>query len=163
MLTPSQVDQVNHPNVFRFTVTSQINNVDLTGFRFSVSKELTSGGNTTPDVRDIDATKSFTDFTFGPGTWDVSAQVKTSAGITQISDACSAQVIVNEAPTPTPVPTPTPTGQVLSANLPATGPESALGGVAGLTAIGYASRAYLRSRKSVLDALRGKGRPSDQS
>ena len=72
-------------------------------------------------------------------------------------------MIVNEAPTPTPtpVPTPTPTGQVLSANLPATGPETAFGGVAGLTAIGYASRAYLRSRKSVLDALRGKGRPSD--
>jgi hypothetical protein len=66
-------------------------------------------------------------------------------------------------PTPTPVvvittptPTPTPTGKVLGTSLPATGPEALLGGVAGLTAMGYATRGYLRSRKSVLDALRGK-------
>ncbi len=88
--------------------------------------------------------------------------MKTSAGITQISDVCSAKVTV-AGPTSTPTPTPTPTkGQVLSASLPDTGPETVFGGVAGLTAIGYASRAYLRSRKSVLDALRGKGHPTDQ-
>ena len=67
-------------------------------------------------------------------------------------------------PTPTPVvvittPTPTPTGKVLGTSLPATGPEALLGGVAGLTAMGYATRGYLRSRKSVLDALRGKNQP----
>jgi hypothetical protein len=55
-----------------------------------------------------------------------------------------------------PTPTPTPTGQVLGATLPATGPETLLGGVGGLTAIGYATRGYIRSRKSLLDALRGK-------
>ena len=159
-LTPSQPDVTNHPDVFRFTVASKIVNVSLTGFRFTVSRELSGGGNTTPDVTDIDATNNFTDFTLGQGVWDVRAQVKTSAGITQISDACSAQVTVSA---PTPTPTPTPTGQVLSASLPATGPETLFGGVAGLTAIGYASRAYLRSRKSVLDALRGKGHPTDQA
>jgi hypothetical protein len=161
LLTPTQPDQVNHPDVFRFTVNSQIKNVTLTGYRFTISKEITGGGNTTPDVKDIDATKNFTDFTLGEGVWNVNAQVKTSAGITQITDACSAQVTVT-GPTSAPTPTPTPTGQVLSANLPATGPETLFGGVAGLTAIGYASRAYLRSRKSVLDALRGKGHPTDQ-
>jgi hypothetical protein len=71
-------------------------------------------------------------------------------------------------PTPTPTPvvtpapttTPTPTGEVLGvATLPDTGPEALLGGVAGVTALGYAARGYLRSRRSVLDALRGKDKP----
>lgn len=59
--------------------------------------------------------------------------------------------------TPTPV-KPTPTPQVLgtTTTLPDTGAESVLGGVAGVTALGYATRSYLRSRKSVVDALRRK-------
>jgi cell division septation protein DedD len=60
-------------------------------------------------------------------------------------------------PTPTSTPTPTKTpGEVLGVTLPDTGPEAALGGVAGLTTIGFASRAYLRSRRSLLSTLRGK-------
>jgi cell division septation protein DedD len=60
-------------------------------------------------------------------------------------------------PTPTSTPTPTKTpGEVLGVTLPDTGPEAALGGVAGLTSIGFASRAYLRSRRSLLSTLRGK-------
>jgi hypothetical protein len=50
-------------------------------------------------------------------------------------------------------------GQVLSTTatpMPATGPEAALGGMAGLTAIAVASRAYARSRKSLLGSLRRK-------
>jgi hypothetical protein len=63
------------------------------------------------------------------------------------------------SPTPTHTPTPTPTktpGEVLGVTLPDTGPEAALGGVAGLTTIGFASRAYMRSRRSLLSTLRGK-------
>lgn len=62
--------------------------------------------------------------------------------------------------TPKPTPMPTPTPKVLGATtLPDTGAESILGGVAGVTALGYATRSYLRSRKSVIDALRGKNQP----
>jgi hypothetical protein len=65
--------------------------------------------------------------------------------------------VASESPTPTPTPTQTP-GQVLgvSTNLPQTGPEDLMGGAAGLTAIGYAGRAYLRSRKSFIDSFKKK-------
>lgn len=70
---------------------------------------------------------------------------------------------VKPTPTATPVHTPTPTPKATPAvlgtstpALPDTGAESLLGGAAGLTAIGYATRSYLRSRKSVVDALRRK-------
>ncbi len=75
---------------------------------------------------------------------------------------------VTPTPTPTKAPTPTPTpkatpvvvapvepGKGSEGVLPDTGAESILGGVVGLTAMGYAARGYLRSRKSVVDALRG--------
>jgi hypothetical protein len=159
-LTPSQPDK-NKPGLFRFTVAKTIKNVTLTGYRFTVNQKSSNGDTTvSTDVKDNDATKDFADFTFGAGIWEVQAQVKTSAGITAISDECSSTVIVTqEKPSPSPTPTPTPaTPQVLGATLPATGPEAALGGIAGVTALGYAGRAYLRSRKSVIDALRGKNR-----
>lgn len=85
-------------------------------------------------------------------------------------------VVVKPTPTPTPTPVPTPTEvptpvvvpqkviivpqpQVLSTTttpqtLVQTGPEAALGGAAGLAGIAYAGRAYLRSKKSLLGALR---------
>ena len=155
-LTPSQPDKAKTPDIFRFTVESRVKNVTTTGYRFTASKD---GGSS--EVKDTDATTKYRDFTLTPGTWTVTAQVKTSAGISAINTACTATVHVNQAspsPTPSASPSPTPTkgGQVLSATLPATGPETLLGGVAGVTALGYASRAYLRSRKSVIDALRGK-------
>lgn len=64
------------------------------------------------------------------------------------------------------VPTVTPQPQVLGTTttpqtLVQTGPEAALGGAAGLAGIAYAGRAYLRSKKSLLGALR-KGNRSDQ-
>lgn len=74
-----------------------------------------------------------------------------------------------KSPTPSPTKSPTPsptkspvtpvtggTGEVLGTTLPDTGPEAALGGVAGLTAIGLASRSYLRSRKSLLSSLKNR-------
>jgi hypothetical protein len=150
----SQPDSINQPGTFRFTILGSTSNVSVTGYRFTVHQE---GATTSPDVSDTAATTNFADFTFGAGTWDVNGQVKTTAGITQISDECSTKVVVTQAsPSPVPTPTPTPTGQVLGATLPATGPETLLGGVGGLTAIGYATRGYIRSRKSLLDALRGK-------
>ncbi|GAC1369505.1 MAG: hypothetical protein NVSMB39_1400 [Candidatus Saccharimonadales bacterium] len=70
----------------------------------------------------------------------------------------TATPVPTKLPTPTPVATPAPTPKVLgvTTTLPDTGAESAFGGVAGVTALGYATRSYLRSRKSVADALRGK-------
>jgi len=56
--------------------------------------------------------------------------------------------------TPTPTPTPKEEGKVLGTTLPQTGPEAALGGMIGLTGIGVASRAYLRSRKDLKNSLR---------
>jgi hypothetical protein len=146
-LMVSQPDK-NNKNTYRFTVTSDVKGVDVSGYRFSVHQR----NSTTPtNVRDIDATLNYAEYTFGPGTWDINAQVKTSAGITAITEACNATVTVSQ---PVPAATPASSGQVLGATLPHTGPEVALGGVAGLTAIGYAGRAYVRSRKSLLDALR---------
>jgi uncharacterized repeat protein (TIGR01451 family) len=62
-----------------------------------------------------------------------------------------ASVNVNHActtPTPTPTPTPSP--------LPETGPVGALGGALGITGLGYAASAYVRSRQSLKDVLRKK-------
>ncbi|HEY2004498.1 MAG TPA: hypothetical protein VGH44_05295 [Candidatus Saccharimonadia bacterium] len=56
---------------------------------------------------------------------------------------------------------PTQTPQVLSETTPTlvqTGPATALGGAAGLAGITYAGRAYLRSKKSLLGALRKRDR-----
>lgn len=143
VLTPTVPDK-NKPSTFRFTVTPKVSNVTLTGFRFSFD-------NGTPTV-DTASDMAFVDRTVDAGkSLTVHGQVKTSAGITDVSDACSATVSVKQAVVPTQTP------QVLAATtttLPATGPETALGGVAGLTAIGYAGRAYLRSRKSLIGSLR---------
>lgn len=65
----------------------------------------------------------------------------------------------SESPTPVITSTPSATpggGEVLGATLPQAGPEAALGGMAGLTGIGLASRAYLRSRKDLRNSLRKK-------
>lgn len=159
-LTVSQPDEKNAPRTFRFTVDSKVENVALTGYRFGVSEE---GASNAVDVQDIDETQNFTDYTLGGGNWTVTAQVKTSAGVTAISAPCTAHVtVVETTPTPTITPTPTP-GQVLgTTNLPSTGPEALLGGAIGLTAIGYTARGYFRSRNSVLDALRGKDQSSNK-
>jgi hypothetical protein len=155
-LTPSQPDVKNQPGTFRFSVDSKIENVTLTGYRYTILQEGTS---TAADVRDTDATHNYSDFTLGAGTWNVSAQVKTSAGISAVNSACSTKVVVTQAVTPvTPTPVAPAPGQVLGATLPATGPEGLLGGAAGLTAIGYATRGYFRSRKNLLEALRGNRR-----
>jgi hypothetical protein len=147
-LIPKQVGG----STFSFTIKpSTTGNVKVTGYRFTFSDN-------TPVV---DQTSNTVNHDVTNGTLTVNGQVKTTAGISEISDACSATVNVT-TPTPspspsiTPSPTPTPTGQVLGASLPATGPETVFGGIAGLTGIGLASRAYLRSRKGLLDAMRRK-------
>jgi hypothetical protein len=149
ILTPSRPDATK-PNHFRFTVTPKVKNVTITGFHFNFSDHTAT---------DTAANKPFVerDVATGKGL-TVHAQVKTNAGTTKLSDACSATVsVTEETPTPTPTPTPTSTPQVLGVTtLVQTGPEAALGGIAGLSAIGWASRNYIRSRKSLLDAMRNK-------
>jgi hypothetical protein len=156
-LKPSQPNKDNDA-FFHFDVERTIKNVTLTGFRFTLNELDENGKVVSSDTTDTDADKDFFEQTFTEGTWQVQAQVKTSAGITAVNEKCSAKVVITKAtPTPTPTPSPTPTGQVLHASLPDTGAESiALGAASGITALGYAGRAYLRSRKSVIDALRRK-------
>lgn len=60
---------------------------------------------------------------------------------------CVTTTIVTPTPTPTPTPTTTPT------NLPQTGAEG-MAGLAGLGTLGYATSAYLRSKKSLIAALK---------
>jgi uncharacterized repeat protein (TIGR01451 family) len=72
-----------------------------------------------------------------------------AAGTNPIYSNASAKV--NHActtPSPSPSPSPTP--------LPETGPVGALGGALGITGLGYAASAYLRSRQSLKDVLRKK-------
>jgi hypothetical protein len=65
-------------------------------------------------------------------------------------------------PTATPVVTPTPTvtptagkgGEVLPATLPETGAAAALGSVAGIGGLAFAARSYVRSRRSLTQALK---------
>jgi hypothetical protein len=114
-----------------------------------------------------DANTPYIDQTITSGSLTVYGQVVTNMGTSYINGDCSATVNITASTTPTPTPsvtpsvtpsaTPTPTGQVLGTSttpLPDTGPESALGGVVGLSAIGVASRAYLRSRKSLMTNMR---------
>jgi len=169
-LTPSQLeltdeDKKDHTVSFRFEVEKSIKNVTFTGYRFTLIQLDDKGETVSTKTTDVnDTTKTYADFPFTEGSWKVQAQVKTSAGITATNEACSTEIIVTKStPSPSPsvspsaTPTPSPTGQVLHASLPDTGAESlVLGGAAGLTAIGYAGRAYLRSRKSLIEALRKK-------
>lgn len=154
-LLATQPDKQHSPETFRFTIFSDVENVKLAGYRFGVHEE---GSENAVDIRDIDVSKNYTDYTLGEGTWEITGQVKTSAGITAVSAACTAQVVSLRA-TPTPSPTPSGSGEVLGATLPATGSGAVLGGAIGLTAIGYTMRGYLSSRKSVLETLRTVGSP----
>lgn len=144
-------------SLFHFVINAHVEpGVQVTGYLFSFSDQ-----NFAPNPTDAN-TPTFSR-TLPPGQTTAHGQVVTSAGTTDVSRACTVTVNApNVQPTPSPTnsPTPVPTGQVLGtqAPLPSTGPETALGGVAGLTAIGMAGRAYLRSRKSLLDSLRKRPR-----
>jgi hypothetical protein len=140
-ISVTQPDKVNKPNRFRFTVTPNTSGgVAVSGSRFDFSDIGTVDSPTVSIDRDLNAGSSI----------KVDGHVKTTAGITATTAACSTSVTVQ--------------GQVLSATtastpaLPATGAETALGGAAGLTAIGFATRSYMRSKKNLLGALRGFGR-----
>ncbi len=147
-LKVSQPDKTNKPSTFHFTVTPNVSNTTVTGYEFNFGDNSALSESDTASV----------DHAFAAGTWNVTSIVKTPIGNTPVSKVCSAKVTVAAPPTLSPTPTPTPVeqGQVLGAALPATGPEAALGGIAGLSAIGYASKSYLRSRKSLLSSLRHK-------
>jgi uncharacterized repeat protein (TIGR01451 family) len=133
-----------------FTVKPVVTgNVKVTGYQFEIVAE---NGSKKPISSDTNAVE----FTFAQaGTYTVHAQVKTSAGTTAIVELCSVKLTVG--PTDK-TPQPTPPGESLgtSTTLPETGPEAALGGAMGLGAIGFATRSYLRSRRSLLEALRRK-------
>jgi uncharacterized repeat protein (TIGR01451 family) len=72
---------------------------------------------------------------------NVSGELTASAGVT-VTRVCTTTVV-------TPPTTPTPT------KLPETGAEAGLGAMAGTGALGYAVTAYRRSKRSLVDAVRG--------
>jgi hypothetical protein len=146
-LTPSQPNPTNEPNKFRFTVTPRVTNTTITGYRFTFSD------NSAPV--ETAANQPYVERTVA-SSLTVQAYVKTTHGTSAPTEACSATATVTVSPTPT-----SGGGQVLGATLPATGPEAALGGIAGLSAIGWAGRSYLRSRKSLLSSMRN-NRPTRQ-
>lgn len=142
-LVPTQPDKTGRPALYRFTVTPHVSgNVKLTGYRFLFSDNSA--------VQDTAVNMPYVEREISSGNLTVYGEVKTTAGITQVSQVCSATVNIAS-------PVPTPPGQVLGVTaMPVTGPETALGGIAGLSAIGVASRYYLRSRKSLAEAMRRK-------
>lgn len=149
-LTPSRPDASGQPTLFRFTATPAGNGA-VTGYRFTFDDGT--------DAVETDADTPYVERTVSSGSLKVHAEVKDENGNYHASGACVATATVtapHNTPTPKPSATPTPTGQVLGVTLPDTGPETVLGGALGLSAIGVAGQAYLRSRKSVLQALRGK-------
>jgi hypothetical protein len=143
-LTPSRPNPTTEPNKFRFTITPRTSNATVTGYRFTFSDNSTPV-DTAANLPYIERTVT--------SSLTVQGFVKTASGTSAPSEACSATATVTVSPTPTPE---SGGGQVLGATLPATGPEAALGGLAGLSAIGFAGRSYLRSRKSLLSAMRNK-------
>ncbi len=147
-LTPSN----NGNDTYNFMIQSQVSgNAEITGYQFTT---IENGGQ--PMQWSPQSSPTLTNQSVPSGTsLTVEGQVLSSAGDTNITNTCSATVstpaeetavVTPATPTPTPAPAPAP--------LPQTGPESALGGAAGLTGIGVAGRAYLRSRKSLLASLR---------
>ncbi|MDF2460613.1 MAG: hypothetical protein K0S68_16 [Candidatus Saccharibacteria bacterium] len=152
-LVPTRVTNKGSNDTYRFTVTPKVKNVTITGYRFTFSD-----GTSVTTAAD----KPFVEREIKSGSFKVQAQVITNKGETKIVEACTATVNITvntPSPTPTPTPTPTATPQVLGVTtLPETGPAALLGGIAGLTAVGYAGRSYLRSRKALMDSLRNKNR-----
>ena len=127
---------------FTFTLTKPVlKNVTVTGYIFTVT-DVTGAH----DVVNSDKDHNQVTFQFKQtGNFTVEGQVVTSGGTTPIVSVCSAQLTVGSTPT------------VLAASsLPDTGAEGALAGAAGLSGIGYATTAYIRSRKSLVKSLRRK-------
>jgi uncharacterized repeat protein (TIGR01451 family) len=110
---------------------------ELIYFKVKVSNTLPCGTNALQNVGIVRA-KGFTNPYTGVTTGGVSDVYNVAT--TTVKTIC---------PTPTPPVTP-PT----STKLPQTGATGALGGAAGLTGVGYAAQAYLRSKKSLLDAFK---------
>jgi hypothetical protein len=145
------------PNLVKFTILPLLTGgIQPTGFIFSFDNG--TGTPPEPPVQNP-ADQPSIERHITSGELTVFGQVETDLGTTPVSRDCSSTVEVTQTMVnvQTPTPTATPQGQVLSTTttpLPATGPETALGGVAGLTAIGLTGRAYLRSRKNLLGSLR---------
>ena len=157
---------------YTFTITPNVKNVTVTGYIFVITN---AKGEVVKSIM-TDAAHNSAEYTLPTaGVYTVTGQVETNRGTTPVVELCTVKFTagpsVTPTPTPsTPTPTPTPgeceatpapgeTGEVCGAAttpvLPDTG-ATALGGIGGLGAIGYATRAYLMSKKSVIDSLRNK-------
>lgn len=74
--------------------------------------------------------------------------VVAAQGLQQVYNVATTDVNIGCGSTPPPSTPPT------QPNLPSTGAETGLAGIGGISTLAYASRAYLRSKKSLVDALR---------
>jgi hypothetical protein len=144
-------------NRWRFTIVPDGDDSQATGYIFTFNDTFGS-------VR-TGANTPFVDHDVGRNGVQVFGQVQSKAGTSKRISSCAQQVpatatLLKATSTPkSPLSTTGGSAQVLGTQtMPATGPETALGGVAGLAAIAFASRAYLRSRKTLEGSLRNSGR-----
>lgn len=79
-----------------------------------------------------------------------------AAGVDEIKATATVTIthVCQTPPTQTPPPVTPPTPPTTPPTLPVTGPEGAMAGVFGTTGIGYGLRAYLRSKRGLVDALK---------
>jgi len=152
-VTCQELDATNEGNNeydFNIVPTTPTGNAVIEGYQF------TTFVNGEQQAQLPEQTSTQLTETVAPGTTlTVEGQVVSTVGTSNNTNDCMATESVpaqltSVVTTPSSTPAPAPT------SLPSTGPESALGGAAGLTGIGVAGRAYLRSRKSLLASLRSK-------
>jgi hypothetical protein len=150
-LTATQPDAAGYPTTYNFTIVpSDASSATITGYQFNFSNGNIPAQTSSPTLTlNLNSGQNLT----------VQGQILTSAGPTPISSECSVTVtapqngqVLSSATTPPVAPTPT-------TSLPATGAESALGGAAGVAAIAFAARTYIRSRKSYAQNLRERRHP----
>ena len=123
--------------------------VDMDGnqFHYFVLKACGNAGTATPVVKPTPTPATPTPATPTPATPTPTTPTPTHTPIPSVT------------PIKTPIPTQTPAvlgASTEAAQLPQTGPESALAGIGGLSAVGYAARAYMRSRRGLVSAMRRK-------
>lgn len=129
------------PLTMKFTATPEVSQ------GVTVQSYIFKYGDGTPDV---ESTNNMVSHTYEkPGTYEASVLIKTSAGITAPADACKLRITVKEDQPPVITPVATVETPTEIAN---TGP-TAVAGMLGIGSLGWAVNSFLRSRKSLLNAL----------
>ena len=122
------------PLAVNFTATGKVKNAKIESYLFDF------GDGVTQESKDATVAHTYTQ----AGDFSASVKIKTNKGITESDNNCVAVIHVSTPETP-PVTPP--------AQIPDTGPEAAFLGMGGTGALGYAVRAWRRSKQAVKSAL----------